>query len=242
MAVDRNAIVSNLLDSLGHPAFGPFARAQWSADTTLRQIPFDRAAAARLLDSLGWVAGKDGIRARAGRPLAFTVLLPGSSADRQRLAVLLQEQWRQVGVQVKIENADFSAFSASIHSGRFDATLNQLSPAPSPNGLRQNWSTAALSMSNGMNLGHYADPALDVEIDSALNATTPVSGRAHYRAAYQALLDAAPAIWLYEPVVVAGFNKRVTTGPLRPDAWWASIPNWRVSNKTQPRDSTARHP
>jgi ABC-type transport system substrate-binding protein len=97
-------------------------------------------------------------------------------------------------------------------------------------------------MSNGLNRGHYTDPALDVEIDSALNAASIVSARAHYRAAYQALLDAAPAVWLYEPVVVGGINKRVTTGPLRAEAWWASIPNWRVTGATTPRDSTAPHP
>ncbi len=99
-----------------------------------------------------------------------------------------------------------------------------------------------MSMSNGMNIGRYSDPELDAQIDSALNTTSVASARAHYRAAYQMLLDAAPAVWLYEPVIVAGINRRVTTGPMRNNAWWASIPNWRVSGKAPSRDSIARHP
>jgi hypothetical protein len=34
---------------------------------------------------------------------------------------------------------------------------------------------------------------------------------------------------VYEPVIFAGANKRLETGTMREDAWWTSIPSWRVS-------------
>jgi peptide/nickel transport system substrate-binding protein len=100
MGLDRQSMVRSVLDTAGRVLLGPFVRAQWSADTTISQIPFDRAAASRLLDSLGWRAGTDGMRVRQGKALAFTLLVSSSSTSWGRFAVLIQEQLRQLGARV----------------------------------------------------------------------------------------------------------------------------------------------
>lgn len=241
MALDRRAIVSNLLDTLGGVADGPFTRGQWSADTTLAQVPFDPVGAARALDSLGWRGAPGGTRSRDGKPLAFSLLVPASSQARQRLAVLLQEQWRQVGVHLDVERMDLAAMNARMTTHRFDAVLMQIATSPSPAGLRQAWSTAAITMANGFNLGRYSSPRVDTLIDGALAATTVASARTQYRAAYQALLDDAPAIWLFEPAVIAAVNRRVTLDGLRRDAWWMSLPAWHVSGRG-PQAATTHSP
>jgi ABC-type transport system substrate-binding protein len=84
-------------------------------------------------------------------------------------------------------------------------------------------------MSDGLNIGRYSNPAVDVQIDSAVTAKSRDIARAKYRAAYQLLLDDAAGIWLLEPIVVGAANRRVTIPPLRRDAWWASVPTWRVT-------------
>jgi hypothetical protein len=53
--------------------------------------------------------------------------------------------------------------------------------------------------------------------------------KAHYRVASRIIVDDAPAIWLYEPPMLAGANTRVRTGEMRADAWWMSIPAWSVA-------------
>jgi ABC-type transport system substrate-binding protein len=99
-------------------------------------------------------------------------------------------------------------------------------------------------MSNGLNLGRYSNAELDAQIDSAVSASTIHEARAYYRAAYQLLLDDAPAVWLLEPAAVGAVNRRVALPPLRADAWWASIPAWRVTGErpVAPADSAARTP
>jgi peptide/nickel transport system substrate-binding protein len=244
LAVDRRAVARNLVDSLARVPFGPFARAQWSADSSLRQLLFDRDEAARILDSLGWVAGGDGMRSRGGRPLSIGVAFPASSSQRQGLATVLQEQWRAVGVNAELERLEVSAMMSRVGAGQFDAVLMTVAPAPSPSGIRQTWSTAAHSMSNGLNLGKYSNAAIDASIDSAVSASSIDAARAHYRAAYQGLLDDAAAIWLLEPIVVGAVNGRVTLPMLRTDAWWTSIPGWRVTGAPPPAvsDTATRTP
>jgi peptide/nickel transport system substrate-binding protein len=237
MALDRQLLVRSVFDSLGRVGLGPFVRAQWSADTTLTQIPFDRQGAMRLLDSLGWRTGADGVRARNGRPLAFTLILPTSSQPRQRFAVLMQEQWRSAGVKVDIERLDNKAWTERSQQHLFDASMGGWGATPTPSGVAQTWTSSATSK-GGLNWGRYQNTSFDALVDSAVTAPTQADAKAHYRAAYQIIVDDAPAIWLYEPPSLALVNTRLQLGTIRPDAWWMGIPSWSIApGKRLPRDA-----
>ena len=227
MAFDRSLLVRSVFDSLGHVGLGPFVRAQWSADTSITQIPFDRPGAARVLDSLGWHLGADGVRARQGRPLAFTLMVPTSSKARLSFAVLIQEQLRLAGVKVEIAKFDANAMSERLKTHSFDAAMGALNTTPSPGGLKQTWMSDA-AKNGGFNFGRYMNERFDAEADSAMTSSTQAGARAHYRAAYQIIVDDAPAIWLYEPPNLAGVNARLQIGTVRPDAWWMSLPKWSI--------------
>lgn len=243
MALDRQLLVRSVFDSLGRVNLGPFVRAQWSADTTIAQIGFDRQRAGRILDSLGWRAGPDGIRARNGQPLAFTLLVPTSSTTRQAFSVLIQEQLRLAGVKVNILNVDFGAMYAKLQKHDFDAAMGGLSATPSPAGVKQTWGSNAARV-GGFNYGGYESKSFDADVDSAVVASAKSAAKAHYRAAYQTIVDDAPAIWLYEPPVRAGASARLNVGNVRPDAWWMGIPGWSVSTGTRPprSDPSAKSP
>ena len=237
MALDRQLLVRSVFDSLGRVGLGPFVRAQWSADTTLAQIAFDRQGAARLLDSLGWRTGADGIRARAGRTLAFTLIVPTSSKPRQSFAVLIQEQLRLAGVKVEIEKIDGNTLFDRLKKRRFEAAMGGLAATPTPSGVKQTWTSAA-AREGGFNYGRYDSPPFDAQVDSAITAGEQAGAKAHYRAAYQIIVDDAPAIWLYEPPVQAGANTRLRLGTIRSDAWWMGIPGWSIApGKRLPRDA-----
>ena len=239
MGLDRRALVRSLFDTLGHVLAGPFVRAQWSADTSLAQLPFDRPAAARTLDSLGWRVGPDGVRTRGGRPLAFRLLYPASSTNRKNMSVLIQEQLRGLGVRVELDGADNNAFVARGRARQYDAYFGGLIATPSPSGIRQTWTSDA-AKPGGFNTGRYLNTAFDAQVDSALNARDVASAKAYYRAAYRIINEDAPAIWLYEPPQVAGAHRRLRTGPLRADAWWLDIPAWSIVPGTRlSRDSAA---
>jgi len=240
MGVNRAVIVRSVFDTLARTAIGPFSRTQWTADTTLQGIPFDSAKAARALDALGWLdLNGDGVRERGGRLLAFSLLVPASSRPRQSAAVVLQAQLKALGVRVTIEQADFNAFLDRARRGAFDAILNGARTNPSPRGVRDWWSTPQ-GAAGAQNFGHWSNATFDAQVDSALEARTAAAVRAHLRIAYQAAIDDAPAIWLYEPRMFAGVHRRLTIGPLRPDAWWSSVATWSIDPAQRlPRDRRA---
>ncbi len=239
-AIDRSTIVRSVFDSLARPAIGPFSRTQWTADTTLTGIAFDPTTAARMLDSLGWRdTNRDGVRERGGRPLAFSVLVPSSSRPRQAAAVLLQAQFKAVGVQMTIEQADFNAFLDRARRGAFDAMVSGVRTSPSPRGARDWWGTPG-SGRGAQNWGRWSNADFDAQLDSALGARRVDDARVHFRAAYQAAISDAPAVWLYEPRFFAGVHRRVTVRGLRPDAWWSGVAQWSIDPAQRlPRDRRA---
>ncbi len=226
MAVDRSSIVRSVFDTLGLVAHGPATRILATSDTSLG-IPYDQQRAALLLDSLGWRRGAKGMRARGKTPLAFTVILPSSSAIRKRIAVLLQEQWRQVGADVRLEPIEVNTFGARMDSRKFESLLNAWHIDPTPSSVKEEWASSEIR-SGGYNATSYRNPAFDAVLDSAIREMDPTTSAALYRRAYRILVDDAPAIWLYELRNAQGISKRIRPTGMRPDAWWANLADWIV--------------
>jgi peptide/nickel transport system substrate-binding protein len=227
MAVDRETIVRNVYDSLGVVGIGPVNRVMLGADTVLGHIPYDIERARQLLDSLGWRARADGVRERNGRALRFSLLVPTSSAPRMRMAVLLQEQMRQVGARVDVEQMEFNAFADRQRARRFDAVLITFVMDPSPMSLRETWSTAA-GRPGGANYGAYSSARFDALLDSAGSRMSPGAARSDLLQAYATLLEDAPAVFIAEGVNYAGIHRRLEPGPIRADGWWLTLSEWSI--------------
>jgi ABC-type transport system substrate-binding protein len=169
-------------------------------------------------------------------------MVPSSSKARLSFAVLIQEQLRLAGVNVSVEKMDPTAMFARAGARKFDAMMGGLITTPPPSGVTQAWTSAA-GASSGLNYGRYESRSFDAQVDSAVNAASRSVAKTHYRAAYQLIVDDAPAIWLYEPPILIGVNDRLVTGALRPDAWWTGVPDWSIApGKRLPRDVAAKTP
>ena len=228
MAIDRASLVRNVFDSLAIPSIGPTVRAMGTTDTTIAQIPYNPTRSMRILDSLGWRMGPDGIRTRSGRQLTFTIMVPSSSKDRERLAVLMQDQFKRVGAKVSILSVEPNVFEQQQATHAFDAAIETWLADPSPGGIRESWGSEAAHTEGSKNYGDYANPVFDRRVDSALSAPSRPAARLLFSRAFQTLISDAPAIWLFEPRNVVGIQKRIHTAPLRADAWWAHLADWYV--------------
>ncbi|MET8796484.1 ABC transporter substrate-binding protein [Nocardia sp. NPDC004568] len=76
------------------------------------RFAYDPALAERLLDEAGWTGrDRDGYRTKNGAQLSFliypSVFITTSEADLQ----LIAQQWRRIGVRLRIEGTDFSNYS-----------------------------------------------------------------------------------------------------------------------------------
>lgn len=228
-SVDRAAIVKNVFDTIGLIAHGPATRILSTSDTTI-DLAYDPEGASRTLDSLGWKRGANGIRARGSTQLAFSLSVPGSSAIRKRVAVILQEQWRKAGANVRIEELELNTFGANMESRKFESLLNAWHIDPTPSSVREEWASSEIKP-GGYNATSYRNPAFDAVIDSAVREMDPSRSVGLYRRAYRILVDDAPAMWIYELRNVQGASKRIHPVGMRPDAWWADVADWTIDAK-----------
>lgn len=238
MGVDRAAIVASVFDSLARVAIGPTVRAFPTTDTTIEEIPYNPAGAARLLDSLGWRAnGMDPIRRRSGQQLRFTLIVPSSSLNRLKMGVLLQEQFRKIGVRMELDQMEYATFGTRQKARDFDAALSSWHLGSSAGVVKETWTSAAASVPSGLNYGSYTNARFDAYVDSATSAMDLGLSRRYYTLAYQTAIQDAPAIWLYEPRMVLGIHRRIKPTSIRPDAWWYSLGDWYIPAGEQiPRD------
>jgi peptide/nickel transport system substrate-binding protein len=224
MSVDRQAMLQNVFGGIGHLSHGPFAMTASYADSSLHLPPFDTVAAGAMLDSSGWRMGANGIRQKNGRPLRFPMTVT-PSPTRRRYAVLLQEQFRKVGAEVDVVPIDGPAFLAARASGDFETTIDGFSPDPSPSGIKQSWATAGIG---GQNVLRYSNRAVDALLDSSTSSFDPAKTKQYVSRAFQHIIDDAPAIWLYDVLVIDAAHRRINVTGMRSDEWWAGIADWTI--------------
>jgi peptide/nickel transport system substrate-binding protein len=110
-AMDRQKIIQ--VAWLGHAQPGdtlvPPATGAWH-NAGLKAIPFDLAAANRLLDQAGYRKGAGGIRVANGHPMAYTMIFPQDERGKQERAFqIIQQGLLQVGIKITARVLDNDA-------------------------------------------------------------------------------------------------------------------------------------
>ena len=178
IGLDRATIAQALFGKYAPLASSPAASAAWFSGLAPPQAKFDAKEAARILAARGWKdSDGDGVLDRGGVPLAISVLALNSSVVRMQMAVIVQEQWRRIGVKADIETLDGPQIAARRRLGAFDVVMENVSWEPSPWSMIDRWGCGAAG-----NYGHYCNATADSLL----------------RAAHLTLRDPAPPIraWL----------------------------------------------
>ncbi len=227
-ATDRAAVARTLFGPTAKAPPGPMSRLLWIWSDGIHTLPYDTAAAARLLDAAGWKRGADGVRRKNGRPLAFDMLAPATSGSRRRLVELLQESWRRdLGVRATVTVVDFPVFQQRLAKRDFDAYAGSYLDEPSPRGLAEQWTKSGWG---SLNYGRYDDAAFDSLFARASRESNPAAARAAYAAAMDTLNADAPAIFLFAPDNVAAVNRRITGVRIDPYSWLSGLPGWGIDS------------
>jgi len=238
MAIDRRSAVSSVYDSTTPLLLGPYTNNLTTFDANVYQLPYSPDSAATILERRGWVMGKDGVRHKGAIPLRFSLMVTGSSTQRQQLAVLLQDMFKKVGAAMEIVHVDFPTLGAKQSAHDYDIAFEGMSLDPTPSGIRQEWSAVSANTEGRNNSGHYINPAFDATVDSAVAAMDPQAAIAQYRRAYAIIANDAPAIWLYQAPAMAGMSTKVHPAPMRADMWWVHLNEWTIDDGASPKGAT----
>jgi peptide/nickel transport system substrate-binding protein len=220
LALDRPALVRAVFGSYGEVPYGPVSPLLWIRHGAPKPEIQNVAESRRLLAAAGWTdSDHDGTLDRGGHPLALGLSLPNTSAVRRQLALLVQEQLRQIGVRIDLTQLEFPVWIERRTAGKFDIDFASTSQDPSPSGLSQGW-----TCTGGTNVAKYCDPRVDSLIERAvLTRNKPAEA---WREVLRQIEADSPAIFLYAPTYVYAVRRRFRDVTLTPASSWQLLREW----------------
>ena len=155
LAIDRQALVDELMAGHARVGTGPAPSAWWGADTSIQPFPYDPEAARTILREKGYATaeGED------GKTLSLTLLTNAGNRTREDALVKIQAHLARIGVAMSIQPLEMRTMRGQIVSGDFDGYLGGWVFAGKIDLFGLFASTAAPP--NGMNIVSYANAEVD---------------------------------------------------------------------------------
>ncbi|MCQ9425451.1 ABC transporter substrate-binding protein [Pseudomonas sp. LJDD11] len=125
-AIDRKTYASAVYNAEFPVVTGIFDVTTPYFKSQAAKLAYDPAGAEQLLDSAGWAKGTDGYRYKDGKRLSLSYnISPAETAGD----VLIQDQLRKVGVDLKLSVVTRAEWVANNASGNYDLSINYMTRA-----------------------------------------------------------------------------------------------------------------
>jgi peptide/nickel transport system substrate-binding protein len=120
-AIDKQAIVDNVLEGKGEPTSIPFRSNHWAFNPKAKRYSPDLEKAKTLLAASGWEdTDGDGILDKNGEPLCFTLMYPADDVLRKDICTAVRTDLREVGIDVELAGLSWEQIKPRMYQ---DATL-----------------------------------------------------------------------------------------------------------------------
>ncbi|HVH07210.1 MAG TPA: ABC transporter substrate-binding protein [Myxococcota bacterium] len=160
MAIDVEQIIEFVLYGEGERVSGPFAITTEWYDRKIAPVAYDPEGALRLLESKGWKRGPDGILAKDGKRLEFSLITNNGNPQRKAIATIAQNAWRKIGVDCRVQLFEWAVFLKDfINTGEFDAVVLGWSTGIDPD-MYQIWHSSQTDPQE-LNFTGYKNPVVD---------------------------------------------------------------------------------
>jgi peptide/nickel transport system substrate-binding protein len=204
-AIDRNAMVNLLYQGTNEPAYSPLEKGTLGYSPEIDKIySYDPAQAKKILDDAGWKVGSEGVRQKGGQRLKLIWVIWTGGAMEEPAAVV-QDQLREIGMEVVIETYDVGTAFGKWNSG----DLNIAMPFyvwPDPMFL-QNWYGSQYIGST--NWAHVNNPELDRLLANAEKSTDPAVRAQAYQKVQKWLMDNAICVPLFGKSLALAMDKNI---------------------------------
>ena len=196
--------------------------------------PYDPARARALLDEAGWTPGADGIRRnKAGDRLAFDFASTSGNRIRELTQQVMQNQWKAVGVEVRITNQPSRTFFGQLLKQREFTGFVEFASTGEPDLPYTRWTTpnipTAANNWGGQNYGAVSNARFDAAVDAAQYELDEGKQQALWTEAQRVYAEELLGLPLYfrvDPdIVPAWLGGYEATGKESYTTYWAA--NWQ---------------
>ncbi len=165
VGVDRSKLVKGCLEGFGTPAYSICDNLPWwNPETVVRDSDPDRAKS--LLEEAGWKdSDGDGVREKGGLKASFTLVYPAGDATRQALAMVVADQVKPLGIEIKVEGKSWDDIETLMHSNAVLFGWGSHDPLE-----MYNVYSGSMAGNGWYNTGYYNNPTVDAYMEQAMAA------------------------------------------------------------------------
>lgn len=246
-ALDRDAIVNNVLGGRGIVANSPFIPDTWAFNPNVKTVSRNLDRAVQILRSAGYELRRAStsnveVWEKDGDPIAFTLTCADNEASRA-VAEAVAKQWLDLNAQVSVQpvrNLERSTLNSRSFQVVLVETLIDGDPDP--------YSFWHYSQSlRGKNFTGWDNKQASAWLEQARTTNDRALRIELYRQFQDKLSEDLPAIWLYYPTYQYGVSTRVKDVQVAPMIYPSdrlrSLIQWRVNTRrVLPADATAQAP
>jgi peptide/nickel transport system substrate-binding protein len=221
-AVDRQVIIDQVLLGGGRSMASDVPQDSWAYDPNVKQYEFSPEKARQMLDSAGWMPAPDGVRAKAGQALKFTLWTSSGNKIREAIVTIAQQQFKDVGVDVDLQFEDFASLINRINKVDFGMFVSGFVFGADPDNYDL-WHSSRLpdpaTGKEGFNRAGFSTPELDqlAEQGRTLPGCDQAKRKEIYARDQQIVAEGAPWNFLHQQETPVAVNKRIAG--VQPSTW-----------------------
>ena len=238
-AIDRDTIIETVLDGYGSKDMALVNSGVYACDYTPPK--HDPAKAKQVLDDAGWKPGSDGVRVKNGVRASLTFTTIAGSQSRELYQQMVQEDLGEIGIEVKISNADTNVIFAGYEEdgmlarGDYDMMMSlEGLRVPDPSQFVQLFTTDFIPGEDnpaGFTYSHWSNARFDTLVNQASTTLDQPKAKGLYQQACDLFDQQKVALPLYAAQDAYAWNERMTG--VAADAWlgmWqsTSVAEWNL--------------
>jgi peptide/nickel transport system substrate-binding protein len=234
-AIDRQSMVDALFEGRQKVAIHSLHPYDPYYTEDVEKYPYNPEMAKKLLDEAGWKTGSDGIRVKDGKRLSISIMSTAQNKTRENVEVFLQNQFKKVGVDLKIKNQPARVFfGETVRKGLYpDLAMFAWISSPDNPPKSTLYSGEIPTKENGhsgQNSGAYRNKLVDESLDKLETEMDMKVRRELMKTVMQEYMKDVPVLPLYMRAQIAVIPKRLEGFRLSGHQFYSTLGarNWKM--------------
>ncbi len=232
MAIDKDAIIRDVLAGQGHLADGPIPRAiTWAYNTTVRPPGHDPTAAAQLLDQAGWTL-EDGVRKRAGVALQFQLAVSSDLSPYPAVAGRIARDLAGLGIEAQVSPVSTATLIHDFLNPRsFALALTAFDNGPDPD-VFAFWHSSQTHPGGFNFVSMKRNVFVDKDLEDGRSSVTLTTRAKAYYDLQELFAQEVPAVYLYSPTFAFAADRRIRgvhlDSAVEPNGRYTHVQDWFI--------------
>ena len=233
-AINKQELIDGVRLGLAREATGPIRPGTWAYTKDVKRFEFDPEKAKALLAEASW-KDRDGdgiVEDPDGKPFTLTIRTNQGNDERKKIAEIIQQRLKDIGVQAEIQLIEWAAFIKEfVKPRRFEIVVLGLGTGTDPDQFVV-WHSSQRGPDQ-MNRSGYANPEVDQLLEVGRMSCVQKDRVRYYHRIQQILAEDLPVIFLYYRDALPVVSSRIRGVSPAPAGILYNFDEWYVPKAQQ---------